>query len=99
MKKNQYTTTISAPASKIFDVMLGLSDKKTYEAWTAEFNPTSNVTIFLALNPITAATLGVLFLGEGISIPFLWGLGCVIVGLWLSLKVKVQLGGKDVGFT
>jgi drug/metabolite transporter (DMT)-like permease len=67
--------------------------------WALRHTTATNVTIFLALNPITAATLGVLFLGEGISIPFLWGLGCVIVGLWLSLKVKAQLGGKDVGFT
>lgn len=41
MKKSHYSTTISAPASKVFDKMLGLTDKKTYEAWTAEFNPTS----------------------------------------------------------
>jgi drug/metabolite transporter (DMT)-like permease len=59
----------------------------------------TNVTIFLALNPITAAGLGVLFLGEVISIPFLWGLACVIAGLWLALKVRLQIGGKDVGVT
>lgn len=41
MKKAHYSTTISAPASKIFDMMLGHTDKKTYETWTAEFNPTS----------------------------------------------------------
>lgn len=41
MKKAHYSTTISAPASKIFDSMLGLTDKKTYEEWTAAFNPTS----------------------------------------------------------
>lgn len=41
MKKAHYSTTISAPAYKVFDAMLGLTDKKTYEAWTAEFNPTS----------------------------------------------------------
>ncbi len=41
MKKAHYSPPISAPASKVFDAMLGLTDKKTYEAWTAEFNPTS----------------------------------------------------------
>ena len=41
MLKAHYFTTISAPASKVFVLMLGLTDKKTYEAWTAEFNPTS----------------------------------------------------------
>lgn len=41
MKKAHYSTLISSPASKVYDAMLGLTDKKTYEAWTAPFNPTS----------------------------------------------------------
>lgn len=41
MKKIQYTIHISAPASKVYDVMLGITSKSTYEQWTAAFNPTS----------------------------------------------------------
>ncbi len=41
MKKIQYTIQISAPASKVYDVMLGITTKSTYEQWTAAFNPTS----------------------------------------------------------
>ncbi len=41
MKKIQYTIQISAPASKVYDVMLGITNKSTYEQWTAAFNPTS----------------------------------------------------------
>ena len=41
MKKIQYTIQISAPASKVYDVMLGITSKPTYEQWTAAFNPTS----------------------------------------------------------
>lgn len=41
MEKKQYKTEINAPAEKVFDIMLGLSDKSTYEQWTALFNPTS----------------------------------------------------------
>jgi uncharacterized protein YndB with AHSA1/START domain len=41
MIKLTFTTEIQAPIEKVFDAMLGLSDKKTYELWTAEFNPTS----------------------------------------------------------
>ena len=41
MKKIQYTIQISAPASNVYDVMLGLTNKSTYEQWTAAFNPTS----------------------------------------------------------
>ncbi len=42
MKKLHYNTTIQAPASKVFDIMLGITNKATYEAWTAPFNPTSS---------------------------------------------------------
>lgn len=41
MKKLQYTINIEASADKVYNTMLGLDDKATYEAWTAEFNPTS----------------------------------------------------------
>lgn len=42
MIKIQFTTSIQAPANHVFDLMLGLSDKATYEQWTAAFNPTSS---------------------------------------------------------
>lgn len=42
MKKLQFKTSIQAPAGKVYDTMLGLTDKSTYEAWTAMFNPTSS---------------------------------------------------------
>lgn len=42
MKKLQYETTIQAPANKVYDFMLGLQEKSTYEQWTAMFNPTSS---------------------------------------------------------
>lgn len=42
MKKIQYTTNIKAPASKVYEAMLGLKNKSTYEQWTAMFNPTSS---------------------------------------------------------
>ncbi len=42
MKKLQFTETIQAPASTVYETMLGLTDIKTYEAWTALFNPTSS---------------------------------------------------------
>jgi len=41
MKKLSYTKEISASPERVHDAMLGLSDKRTYEKWTAEFNPTS----------------------------------------------------------
>lgn len=41
MAKLQFKKEINAPASKVFDVMLGITNKATYEQWTALFNPTS----------------------------------------------------------
>lgn len=52
--------------------------------WALNHTTPRNVTIFLALGPITATTLGALFLAERISTPSLFGLGCVALGLWLA---------------
>jgi hypothetical protein len=42
MKKVQYQISINASASKVYDIMLGITNKSTYEQWTAMFNPTSS---------------------------------------------------------
>lgn len=41
MNKLQYSVTINVPVSKVYDTMLGITSKATYEQWTAVFNPTS----------------------------------------------------------
>lgn len=41
MKKLQYKVSINASVSKIYDFMLGINSKSTYEQWTSLFNPTS----------------------------------------------------------
>lgn len=41
MEKLQFKTEINAPTGKVFDFMLGITNKSTYEQWTALFNPTS----------------------------------------------------------
>jgi len=41
MKKIKFYVRINAPVNKVYDVMLGISNKSTYEQWTALFNPTS----------------------------------------------------------
>jgi uncharacterized protein YndB with AHSA1/START domain len=40
MKKTQFEVSIDAPAAKVYDMMLGITDKSIYEHWTAVFNPT-----------------------------------------------------------
>ena len=41
MKKIQFKKAINASAKTVYETMLGLKDIRTYEHWTAEFNPTS----------------------------------------------------------
>lgn len=41
MKKLQFKKEINATSQKVYETMLGLKDKKTYEYWTSAFNPTS----------------------------------------------------------
>ena len=41
MKKLQFTVSINAPVTKIYDFMLGINSKSTYEQWTSLFNSTS----------------------------------------------------------
>lgn len=41
MKKLQFKVSINAPVTKIYDIMLGINSKSTYEQWTSLFNQTS----------------------------------------------------------
>jgi hypothetical protein len=41
MEKLQFKVSIAAPATRIYDRMLGISSKSTYKQWTSLFNPTS----------------------------------------------------------
>ncbi len=41
MEKLQFKVNIKAPVTKVYDRMLGITSKSTYEEWTATFNPTS----------------------------------------------------------
>jgi hypothetical protein len=41
MEKLQFKVNIKAPVAKVYDLMLGINNKSTYEQWTAAFNATS----------------------------------------------------------
>ena len=41
MKKIKFSTKVNASSQKVYETMLGINNKNTYEQWTAEFNPTS----------------------------------------------------------
>lgn len=42
MEKLQFKVSINAPVAKVYDCMLGIKSKSTYEQWTSMFNPTSS---------------------------------------------------------
>lgn len=42
MKRLNYKVIIQRPAAIVYDYMLGLSEKSTYEEWTSLFSPTSS---------------------------------------------------------
>src|SRR6187402_989972 len=42
MKKLQFRVNINAPVTMVYDFMLGINRKSTYEQWTSLFNPTSS---------------------------------------------------------
>lgn len=41
MKKLKFKVSINAPVTRVYDLMLGTTNKSTYEQWTSLFNPTS----------------------------------------------------------
>lgn len=41
MKKLQFKVNINQTVDKVYEIMLGIKNKSTYEQWTALFNPTS----------------------------------------------------------
>lgn len=54
----------------------------------------TRVTVFLALNPVTAAILGWLLLGEALHPAGLAGLGLIFAGLWLATRPPAALTGS-----
>jgi drug/metabolite transporter (DMT)-like permease len=52
--------------------------------WALGHAPATEVTVFLALSPFTAAALGAVFLAERLTAATALGLACVGVGLWAA---------------
>ncbi|NIT61681.1 MAG: EamA family transporter, partial [Aliifodinibius sp.] len=65
---------------------IGVGSGIGYYLWLWALNNTSptKVTLFLSLNPITAAGLGAFFLGEKITVTLLIGIICVSLGLGVA---------------
>ena len=69
-------------------VFIGFSSGVGYVLWLWALGnaPATQVTVFLALSPFTAAALGALFLHEAVTVPAVGGFVCVAVGLWLAQR-------------
>lgn len=67
-------------------VFIGFSSGVGYVLWLWALGnaPATQVTVFLALSPFTAAALGALLLHEAVTIPAALGLVSVALGLWLA---------------
>lgn len=77
-------------------LFVGTSSGLGYYLWLWALNhatPTK-VTIFLALNPITATFLGTLFLDERPSFRLIVGLVCVVLGLAVAHYQRAPLGAR-----
>jgi drug/metabolite transporter (DMT)-like permease len=75
------------PGGWLAVLFIGVSSGVGYFLWLwalTHASPTQ-VTVFLALSPVTAMLLGALLLGERVSALSLAGLACVALGLWLAL--------------
>ena len=75
-----------SPAGWLAVGFIGLSSGVGYYLWLWALNHTSatNVTVFLALSPVSATILGALALAEMPSPTSLFGLACVALGIWLA---------------
>ena len=74
------------PGGWLAVVFIGVNSGVGYYLWLWALGraPATQVTVFLALSPITAVWLGALLLAEVVSAYSLLGLGLVAVGLWLA---------------
>ncbi len=75
---------------------IGLSSGLGYFLWlyALKHESPTRVTVFLALNPATAAMLGALFLGEPADRWIVGALACIAAGLWLATRSVNRMTGR-----
>src|SRR5437870_5470773 len=61
--------------------------------WALDHAPPTEVTVFLALSPITATILGGTLLGEPVSALAALGVALVTAGLWLATRAPSRAAG------
>ncbi|MBU6502900.1 MAG: DMT family transporter [Burkholderiaceae bacterium] len=85
-----WPTRVAALGAATWSVVafIGLSSGAGYVAWlyALKHETPTRVTVFLALNPVTAALLGTLFLHEALDDWTLSAIACIGAGLWLATR-------------
>ena len=76
------------PAAWAVVAFIGLSSGIGYFWWlyALKHESPTRVTVFLALNPVTAALLGALLLREPLPGPMLAAVALIALGLWLATR-------------
>jgi drug/metabolite transporter (DMT)-like permease len=67
---------------------IGLNSAIGYYLWLWALNhaPATQVTVFLSLSPVTAAALGMVLLGEPVSLRIIAAVICIAIGLRLAVE-------------
>ncbi len=85
-----WPTRVAALSAQAWAVVafIGISSGAGYFAWlyALKHESPTRVTVFLALNPVTAALLGALLLGEAVDSWTLAAIACIAGGLWLATR-------------
>lgn len=78
------------PAAWGVVAFIGGSSGVGYFAWlyALKHESPTRVTVFLALNPVTAAGLGAVLLGERLDAWTCAAIGCIAAGLWLATRTR-----------
>ena len=86
----QWPSHVAAFSGQAWAAMffIGLASAVGYVWWlyALKHESPTRVTVFLALNPITAALLGWMLLGEAVHPASFAALGLIAVGLWLATR-------------
>jgi drug/metabolite transporter (DMT)-like permease len=97
----RWTSRVGAlsPSAWAAVVFIGLSSGGGYFLWlfALKHESPTRVTVFLALNPVTAAMLGWLLLREPFP-PALWAaLALIAAGLWLATRGDARIVPREAG--
>jgi drug/metabolite transporter (DMT)-like permease len=88
-----FDATLSSWLWWVFLVLIGSIATYSAYLWLVGNAPVGLIATYAYVNPVIAVTLGVLFLGEKLSITLLLGAIVVIFGVFLVVRVEARSVG------